>query len=210
MNPIPVFIPFVNRPDLLIRAVDSVPLDERWQVEVINNSGTTLPDDICAGECNPPVPLTASQSLNWMQDLAHHFEAPFYFFMHNDAEAPEGAFDTLYKMAVERLNDKWAVIFTFYDALAVFNTAAFDAVGPWDQNLPQYYTDNDMYRRLRIAGWPTLESHIQTIHHGSQTINSDPIRKLYNNISFPIYLRYYKEKWGGEPGSEKFSTPFGL
>lgn len=211
MNPVPIFVPFVNRPDLLKKAVDSVPLDDRWQVEVINNSCQPLPDDICAGVCNPCVPLTASQSFNWMQKLAKDWPTPFYIFMHNDGEAGEGTIAGLYQMALDKeaRGDKWAVIYTLYDVVAVFNTAAFDAVGPWDQNLPQYFTDNDMYhQRLRLAGYERCESNLPVIHHGSQTINSDPVKKFYNDISFPIYRNYYIAKWGGEPGHEKFSKPW--
>jgi len=55
MNPIPIFIPVVNRLDLLRKAIDSAPLSENWQVEVINNTGVPLPDDLCAGDCNPKI-----------------------------------------------------------------------------------------------------------------------------------------------------------
>lgn len=217
MNPVPIFIPFVNRFDLLQRAVDSIPLDLRWQAEVINNSDAPLPEDLCAGDCNPSVPLTASQSLNWMQKLAMEWwgpetPCPFYFFMHNDTQAGKDTIEKLYEMALRKREsgDNWAVIFTLYDTLAVFNTAAFHAIGPWDQNLPQYYVDNCMYRRLRLAGYELAESHLSVKHEGSATLHSDPIREIENRISFPIYRQYYAAKWGGDPGHETFRTPFNL
>jgi hypothetical protein len=210
MNPIPIFIPCVNRVDLLQKAIASVPLDDRWQVEVINNTGAPVLDGIAAGDCNPPVPLTASQSLNYMQVIAKEWESPFYFFMHNDAEAEPGTVEGLYQMARAKTEngDKWGVIFTYYDTLAAYNTAAFAEVGPWDQNLPQYFTDNCMYRRMRLAGYELAESHLPVKHVGSQTIHSDPLRELVNSITFPIYLNYYQAKWGGPPGHEIFTVPF--
>lgn len=210
MNPIPIFIPVVNRLDLLRKAIDSAPLSENWQVEVINNTGVPLPDDLCAGDCNPENPLTASQSLNWMNELAHHFDAPFYFFMHNDAEAGPGTVERLFEMAYRKYSqrDKWAVIFTHYDTLAAFNTYAFDAIGPWDEQLPQYFTDNDMYRRLRLAGYELAESCLPVSHVGSATIHSDPAREKENRRTFLFYRDYYIRKWGGEPGHETFERPF--
>lgn len=212
MNPIPIFIPVVNRLDLLKKAIASIPLDDRWQVEVINNTGACLPDDIYSGDCNPDSPLTATQSLNWMQSLAKTaWNAPFYFFMHNDAEAGEGTMEKLFQATVElHAREKWGAIFTNYDALAAFNVEAFDAVDGWDENFNNYVTDNDMYRRLRLAGYPTFESGFAVSHVGSQTIHSDPERMRMNSILFPQDLAYYSRKWGGTPGEEKFDTPFNL
>lgn len=212
MNPIPIFIPVVNRLDLLKKAIDSIPLSDDWQVEVINNTGSPLPYGICAGECNPSMPLTAAQTLNWMQHLArNHFDAPFYFFMHNDTEAGEGTIAKLFEMArsKEINGDKWGVIFTLYDTLAAFNTDAFEAVGPWDTTFTQYFVDNDMYRRLRLAGYELAESHLPVTHVGSQTIKSDEQLEFINSVTFHMYQGYYAKKWGGTPGNETYKTPFG-
>jgi hypothetical protein len=206
----PIFIPVVNRLDLLRNAVNSVPDDDRWGIEIINNTGESIPPDILENVINPQVPQTAAQSLNLMQKLAEKWEVPFYFFMHNDAEAEPGTVEGLYQMARAKTKngDKWGVIFTYYDTLAAYNTAAFAEVGPWDQNLPQYFTDNDMYRRMRLAGYELAESHLPVKHVGSQTIHSDPIRRQVNAITFPIYERYYQFKWGGGPGQERYERPF--
>lgn len=208
MSSIPVFIPFVNRTDLLAKAVASVPRRQVTQPIALNNSG-----EIHAVPCmtyTPSVPLSASQTLNWMQSLALKVSVPFYFFMHNDAEAGPETVDQLYRMAFQKTHrgERWGVIFTLYDTLAAFNTAAFSEVGPWDTNLPQYFTDNDMYRRMRLANWELAESNLPMKHEGSQTIHSDPLRKGLNDISFPIYRNYYIWKWGGEPGKESFDVPF--
>ncbi len=211
MSAIPVFIPVVNRIDLLRKAVDSVPRRATTAPVVIDNTGGEFLDVSCE-KVIPSVPLTASQTLNLMQAIAIDRKVPFYFFMHNDTEAGPETVEKLYEMAMHKCSTdpKWGVIFTLYDTLAAYHTAAFDAVGPWDTNLPQYFTDNDMYRRLRLAGYELSESNLPVTHVGSQTIHSDPIRKLVNDITFPIYTRYYAAKWGGGPDRETFERPFNM
>jgi hypothetical protein len=214
-----IYIPFVNRPDLLKKAVDSVPVISGWrdwqlnyhlQVEVINNSGKPLPDDINARESNPPVPLTFAQSQNWMLRVSEDFLEPFYIFMHSDAEAGEGTVQKLIELAWSLTNEgrKWGVIMTNYDALAAFNTAAFREVGGWDVHLPWYFADNSMYRKLRLAGYELIESNLPVKHEPSQTIKSDPFLNHVNGITFPIYAEYYRQCWGGSPGNETFTVPF--
>lgn len=214
-----IYIPFVNRPDLLKKAVDSVPVIGGWrdwqlnylQVEVINNSGKPLPDDINARESNPPVPLTFAQSQNWMLRISEDFLEPFYIFMHSDAEAGEGTVQKLIELAHSLTNEgrKWGVIFTNYDALAAFNTAAFREVGGWDTELSWYHSDTDMYRRLELAGYELIESGLPVNHTPSQTLNSDPEIKRRVDLMFPFRVFYYRAKHGGDPGHETFLTPFG-
>lgn len=208
MSIIPVFIPYVNRPDLLRRAVESVPFDfDRWLAEVINNSGSQVPDEIRAGDCNPPVTLTFSQTQNWMLELAKGYAVPFYLFMHSDAEAGEGTVEKLVEMA-QNQTGKWGAIFTAYDALAAYNVEAMTAIGGWDTMLSWYCSDNDCYRRLRLAGYPTLESNLPVKHTPSQTLNSDPEVARRVNLEIPFRESYYRAKWGGNPGHEIFTNPF--
>lgn len=209
---IPIFIPYVNRPDLLRKAVESVPLnDHEWQVEVINNSGAPLPDDICAGDCNPHRQLTFTETQNWMLHLALlGWNAPFYLFMHSDAEAEPGTVEALIAMAhrLENEDRKWAVIFTAYDALAAFNTAAFQAIGGWDEGFQWYASDTDVYRRLRLAGYEMIESGLPVKHEPSQTLNSDPEIARQVSEEFPNRVKRYIEKWGGDIGQEIFTKPW--
>ena len=213
---IPIFIPYVNRPDLLKKAVDSVSISEDWQAEVINNSGAPLLGDLCYGECNPPVPLTFAQTQNWMLKLAEDWygpgtPAPFYLFLHSDAEAESDTVQRLVAMAnaFTIQNRKWGAIFTNYDALAAFNTAAFREVGGWDTFLEWYCADNDMYRRIRLAGYEILESNLPVKHEPSQTLKSDPEIHRRVDLMIPCRTAYYRAKWGGDPGRERFTAPFG-
>lgn len=202
---IPVFIPYVNRIDLLMRAIDSVPPSVSVQPYVINNSGKSFP--LSCHLYHPVVPLTFSQSQNAMLEIAKAHPVPFYLFMHSDAEAGEGTVEKLVEMA-QNQTGKWGAIFTAYDALAAFNVEAMNAIGGWDTMLSWYCGDNDCYRRLRLAGYPTLESNLPVKHTPSQTLNSDPNVARRVNLEIPFRESYYRAKWGGNPGQEIFTKPW--
>lgn len=203
---IPVFIPFLNRPDLLKRAVDSVPIRMSTEPVILNNSGSPLPYEFhIYSAINVKPPKTFTQTQNLMLELAE--SRPFYFFMHSDAEDNEGILDELFDMARLQVG-KWGAIFTAYDALACYNTEAMKAIGGWDENFSWYASDNDCYRRLRLAGYPTLESGLSVKHTPSQTLNSDIKIKLAVDREIPAREAYYARKWGGQPGSEVYEVPF--
>jgi hypothetical protein len=213
MNDYCLFIPFVNRPDLLRRGVESVrnfspviidnsSADERWSLE---------PLDIKFGASivKPSVPLTFAQTMNFVMMLAERQNAHYCLVIHDDAEAGVNSGDMLLTMCREHNSKgKWGAIFTNYDSFVALNVAACKAVGPWDANLPQYFSDCDYYRRLRLAGYQTLDSGLPVKHEPSQTINSDKKLKFLNSITFPLYRQYYIAKWGGQPGHETFEKPF--
>jgi GT2 family glycosyltransferase len=80
------------------------------------------------------------------------------------------------------------------------------AVGPFDENFKAYYEDNDYEYRLKLAGmgftrWDMLSPMLYR-KNSSLEKNSDV-------LNWSIQGRnYYIEKWGGEPGAEKFTIAF--
>jgi hypothetical protein len=200
---IPVYIPFVNRRDLLDKAAESCNGDAH--VTVINNSGRSTHFYY---EKEPPVPLTFAQTQNWMLKLSDN--VPFYLFMHSDAEAGEGTVRKLVEMATDFTEQgrKWGVIFTAYDALAAFNTQAFNAVGGWDQEIPWYLADCSIYRKLRIAGYELIDSGLPVKHTPSQTLNSDPRIARFVQVMTPAWRAWYREMWGGDNEHETYTVPF--
>ena len=205
---IPLFVPYLNRPDLLARAIASACHCPSTEVLVINNS--TIDIDLLPKVLIPPVPLTFSQTQNWMLALADVWKHPVYLFMHSDAEA-QG--DTVMRLAAMAnaftiQKRKWGVIFTNSDALAAFNTEAFREVGGWDSMLSWYLSDCDMYRRLRLAGYELLESNLPVRHEPSQTINADPAIKRNVEMEVPFRQAYYRAKWGGSNGHEVYTVPW--
>ena len=209
------FCPVVNRPDLLEQVLLAC---ERAGVRptIIDNSEGS--ESIWKGIRYIPamrwyrgeVPLSFSQSMNLEFKKTISSDAKFFLHMHSDALIPDGAIEHLLEKTreIDHSGRKWAVIYTFYDILAAYNPAAYQAIGPYDTTLPAYFSDNDWYHRCDLAGWERINTGIEVGHIGSQTINSDPFLKNLNGITFPLYRQYYIAKWGGEPGHELYPTPF--
>lgn len=195
---------YVNRPDLLYKAIYSIP--SYWpHLVVVDNSPerdlrkeTWIPKSITVYE--PPVPLTFSQKMNLMQNLAREKKCDVVMYMHNDAEAHEGTPEAVLSL-IESLNRegrKWGAIFTNFDILSAFNMEAVNAVGPWDTNLPQYFSDVDFYRRIVHAGYEHIWTGLGVTHHndGMMTLKSDDYLRTVNQVTWPLYQEYFEAKWG--------------
>lgn len=213
-----VGVPFVNRPDLLELALHSI--QEYWpRTMVIDNSPDgMLLHQAAAGDWPVRVArplgasLTLAQTMSYLFAEAVRLQASIVCFMHNDAEAAAGTPAGLVALVadLQRSGEPWGALFTNYDTLVAFNVEAVRRVGSWDLNLPQYFSDLDYYRRLRLAGFPTLTSGLEVLHHNgaSSTLKSDPRRIRLNAATFRLYEQYYTEKWGGGMGEEKYQVPF--
>lgn len=209
MNDFRVWIPWVNRPDLLRGAVNC--LEDVWPyLTILDNSPSGLEGDWpCAVE-RPTYPLTFTQSQNYFFLDTKRQHASTMIWMHSDAECEVGSCTKLSEIArgFSSSGDKWGVIFTHYDCLSAVNVDAALDVGLYDTTFAAYFSDNDFYHRLDTGGWSRNESGIPVKHHGSQTINSDPNLKFMNGVTFDWYRQYYRNKWGGDPGRERYKYPF--
>lgn len=205
-------IPVVSRIDLLRRALESA--RAVWpHTVVIDNSVTGLSPNVWPVHVlRAPVPLSFAQTMNWLGRLATERDCDALLFMHDDAEACGDTAERLVAIIdeAERIQRRWGVAFTRYDCLAAFSTRMIREVGEWDTVLPQYFSDCDYYRRVRLAGFELIETGLPVIHvgNGSNTLRSDPQREFLNEITFPLYAAYYARKWGGRPGQEQFDRPF--
>src|ERR1700722_2242506 len=132
------YIPYVNRPELLKRAVDSVP--ELWHdLTIVDNSDygvdTELPNSVDI--FTPPVPLSFTQSQNYFFKDAKRRGCNFILWLHNDCELPQGAALQM----IERVRSlytegrKWGVAFSFYDIFSAVNLEMVDEVGGYDTNI---------------------------------------------------------------------------
>jgi len=210
------FIPIVNRIDLLQNLIPNV--TELWDnLTIIDNSGKEIvaaPGKIRV--FHPPVPLSFTQSMNWELEETLRQGKAYCIHMHNDAVIPEDACGKLlaYARHVSCIKPRWGVIYTLHDVLCIYNPKAYEAIGCYDTTFAAYFSDNDYFRRMDLAGWERINSGITVKHgpdgQGSQTINSDPYLRYVNNITFPLYRAYYHAKWGGDPGNETFTHPFGV
>ncbi|MBN3523154.1 glycosyltransferase family 2 protein [Paenibacillus apiarius] len=211
-----VGIPYVNRKDLLYRAIDSIRpywgntfvLDNSAERELKHDTG--LSRSVTVYE--PPVPLTFTQSMNWFQRVAAEREADAVFYMHNDAEAHPGTPEAFLGVLEDLLSSgrKWGLALTNFDALAAYNMEAVRAAGPWDTIFSSYFADIDYHRRLRLAGYDEVFTGLPVEHHGSSTRKSDSRFNFIVDTTWPLYERYYELKWGGKMAQETYLTPFNL
>jgi predicted O-methyltransferase YrrM len=207
------YIPYVNRPDLLERAVASV--RALWDNLVVidqSSDGLSREDhpwvDCIAGvfRCATPS-MSFTQVMNWAQAEALERGVEHLVFMHNDAECSGDVASRVLESA--RSRPRAGVVFTNYDALAVFQVPALRDVGPWDETFRWYFADNDYYRRLLLHGWEQWNFGGQEVaHRGSQTLRSDPAIATQVAAEWRWHEDHYRHKWGGLPGQERFSIPY--
>jgi len=88
--------------------------------------------------------------------------------------------------------------------------AAVEAVGWFDENFyPAYKEDQDYSYRCKLAGAKrAVVKGAGGEHVGSATIRSDERYRRLNRETHGRNGRYYREKWGGDVGQERFVRPF--
>lgn len=204
-----VYIALVNREDLLKRALEHSQ-DVIENLTVIDNSKNGISFDPGCEVFRSPMPIQFVHSINYAMLDTRRRGANICMWLHCDAWTPEGAYLSLIEKVRGFIAEgrKWGVVFTNYDALLAMNTDLIDTVGLWDVNLPQYFADNDWYRRASLAGYEAIDTGIHVEHDYSQTIKSDPELYFINGITFPLYREYYRQKWGLVGDKETFLTPF--
>jgi len=201
-----VCIPWVNREDLLEKAISSVP---SWLRVVVIDHGQDMSISLPSGvtRLSTATRLKFTQVQNLMLRLAATNGIKHLFFMHSDASCSTDVFDRLSEAA--RANDDWGVIFTHYDVLAAFHVPnLLSRVGVWDETFEWYRADCDYYRRVRLAGLATADTGLVVHHAPSSTIGADPAEKAHVDAVAEWHKLHYLHKWGGEDGGEKFSVPY--
>ena len=88
--------------------------------------------------------------------------------------------------------------------LIAFHKRVFDLIGLFDENFyPGYFEAIDFGYRMRMlnieGGWPRV-----WVNALSQTVGNHT-----DLVLAPPLLKYYREKWGGDKGEEKYKLPFG-
>lgn len=224
------YVMYVNRPDLLARAVASFPLftenltvvdnsplgwaedAERWEQDhgtellVFENCRNTV------GVMKPAVPMTYSQSLNWILLDAQRQSAALIAHFHADAFTTNlNAASHLLARACADLaaGKRICCWYTLHDLLWMVNVEALADIGGCDITFPSYFTDGCLRVRWEKAGWERVVTGIEGVgHEGSATINSDPKLRALNAHTFHHYAALYEAKFGGPPGAETFDYPY--
>lgn len=97
----------------------------------------------------------------------------------------------------------------------VIPTEVVERVGYFDQGISPryaYFEDNDYHRRMMLAGIPLVGiPECRLKHVASSTmknLTTDQLRQHHDK--FKVAEKNYIKKWGGKPGHEKHSTPYGV
>lgn len=83
----------------------------------------------------------------------------------------------------------------------------YEKVGPFDECfMPAYFEDKSYEYRMRLKGFTVLTRPDLNplVYRSSQTIEKDPTILDQSKKNKKLYI----EMWGGEPGKEKYDTPF--
>lgn len=219
---IPVLIaPVVSRVDLLRRMLHSINVPVGQLVIVDNTPGHRL--DIGHRDAyyiRPIMGLGYSGAVN--AGISQTPAAPWWLIASNDiAFGPDDL-----SAIVERISGATgATVVTGSTTgsrclrwtYAALNRACIERVGLVDEWTfwPIYYDDVDMERRCKLGGvaWIEYDGDIQHGDDGwtgSTTISSDPHYSARNSQTFSENHDRYVAKWGGPPGGETFTTPWGL
>lgn len=200
----------VNNLRAFRRCVNSIKAWWKRLVVVDNSPDGDLADETAFEVVRPPVPLTFTQSQNYLRRRALDAGVSFYAYLHADAEVTGDVNELM--AAVPGFPPDWGVAFTFYDVLALFRTAAARVVGEWEPLLPHYHTDIDYYRRVRLAGFRVISTPFaaHVVHHngGSTTVQTDPLYRWHVDRLEPTVAALYREKWGGPNGGESWAVPW--
>jgi len=95
-------------------------------------------------------------------------------------------------------------------ACFAINPIALDSIGCFDENFfPAYCEDQDYARRAALAGLVEENCADTDVRHlGSAAIFAEPSLRRQNAITHGRNSAYYRRKWGGDAGQERFTCPF--
>jgi GT2 family glycosyltransferase len=218
---IPVLIaPVVSRWDQFDRMIES--LDEPvWRLVVVDQTsglgshvGLYAPDYVTE-VIRPLIPLGYGGAIN--AAIGQTPGVPWWLFVSGDVAFGPGDLAAITQL-IEAADGPAFVTGDKNDdrllrcAYGAVNVAAIEAVGLFDEwaFYPAYFEDDDWERRCRLGGVQWIEYNGQIEHERSSTIRSNPQWAERNRETFAQNLQNYIEKWHGVPGSESFSTPYGL
>ena len=212
-------IPFLNRPDLLGEVIEAFEGDNH--VFVVNNNSvdaeinqyfSDLTQQFGLDSYSARTNLGVAASWNRIVMRAIGLGYEYIYIGSNDTVLNDGVLQEFVEMEKSETDCLWKLNhFNFF----CLHKRFIDRVGWFDENFyPAYYEDNDFVYRCVLAGLGVVDAPpemlAKTHHKVSQTINSDPVYAAGNRHTFNQWnATHYRMKWGGMPGAEKFTTPYG-
>jgi len=205
---IPVLgVPVLNRVDLLGRMLASIDV-EVGRIIIVDNSVTGIVSEVDLPPNATVLPMrhNIGVAASWNLIIKASPRARWWCIVNNDIEFASGDLAALVRQ-VEA--DRLAFSFLISPSAFGLTTEVLDKIGFFDENFaPAYFEDNDYVRRVLLGGLRSVALPANYSHATSSTLGAD--RKLMdqNNRTFPVNQDYYREKWGGPVGGERFTTPF--
>lgn len=126
--------------------------------------------------------LAFSQLQNTFNWYARKWNVSWYFWSHSDALLVPDPNISHYAEAMRCINGfaqsqpSFALAFFQYDYLAACQTKAFHEV-PWDTGITHYFSDCDVYYRLRHKGYSTANCRIGTLFNMPDVMNPTLLSK---------------------------------
>lgn len=216
-------IPILNRGDLLLRCVSSI--DVPIHTLFIINNGTS--DDVAgaihqiqeraieSGDLFTEIRVEQHKNLgcarSWNRIMST-CPGP-WLISGNDMKFMPGSIGKINSVLAE--NPDASIVCADGYAIFCMTPLGIQKVGLFDENFyPAYYEDLDHFQRVRLSGAKAVGVpdfkfvHGEAPYWGSSTLKSDPALERKFAIITGNLRDYFVRKWGGEPGKEKFKTPY--
>lgn len=205
---IPVLgVPFLNRPDLLVKMLQSI--DEKvGEVVIVDNSDERLVSELSGPSKTRVISMGHNMGVaaSWNLIMKATPLAPWWAIASSDIVFEPGALSRL----SESMQDFDGLTYMYGMSAFAISKPCLSKAGWFDENfVPAYCEDMDYSRRCQLLNVPIKDLNIELDHVGSATIRSDKQLFEENNRTYRENAFYYFNKWGGGFGQpEMFETPF--
>ena len=149
----------------------------------------------------------------WNKIIRLNPDVPYWIIVGNDIQFTPGDLEKVYTYAEEHKDH--ATMFANHGHSFFVLTQEGLRAGTFDENIyPAYLEDCDHSYRIKMLGLTVSDiPDIHAIHGeaptwGSSTIYSNTNYLKQNGITHGNNFRYYRMKWGGNNGEEKYTHPF--
>jgi len=203
-------IPTLNRYDLLkenLADLQTNMSDHDGLIIVDNGNQNIQPTPLISAIHNPGKNLGVSASWNYIlsTSFGETYDADYCVILNDDIVLGKTK-QQLTDLIISNNNPEFLIGPYFWSAF-IMAKSCFASVGLFDEKFyPAYYEDNDYYYRMVLNGTRYVFTDVldPAIKRNSMTI-----KKNKNiNYNFSNNKNYFIKKWGGEPGKEKYPTPF--
>lgn len=209
----PHYVVFVNGYDLLEKALASLQAI-RESIVIVDNR------DIFTQQPSPPLgyqtfkpefPLCQAQLLTLLALRCQRDGFEWFTWSHHDAASIDGTIERLRLTADSACKAlvNWGLIFTYdpgkpqhgpwnhVDAMCAVNVNAVLSQGGWAwYRFPDYFSDYDLYGKLRKAGYEMIQSGLPIDHMngGSTTAAADGDRSLVKERRWQSYMQLWADR----------------